>query len=75
MKWIPKSITACQSAPGSAAWGNYSGSPWVGPISGATPGSSSTCYDNSNNAAIPFTYSLTQNNGAGVNCALPFKLQ
>jgi hypothetical protein len=41
----------------------------------ATPGSSTTCYDNGNTASVQQTYSLAQNNGAGLNCALSFKMQ
>jgi hypothetical protein len=47
---------------------------------GANPGtaagaSSTTCYDNGGNASNPMQYSMTRNNGAGVNCALSFQLQ
>ena len=41
----------------------------------ATPGSSTTCYDNGNVASAPQKYSLTQNSGAGMNCALSFRFQ
>jgi hypothetical protein len=48
---------------------------WVGTTdTSATPASSTTCYDNGNLGGIQH-YSLTQNNGAGVNCALSFKMQ
>lgn len=41
----------------------------------ATVGSASTCFDNGNNAGGQQQYSLTQSNGAGVNCALMFEFQ
>ena len=47
----------------------------------ATPGGSgitataTTCYDNGNNAANPVVYSMSQNSGGGLNCALSFKFQ
>jgi prepilin-type N-terminal cleavage/methylation domain-containing protein len=44
------------------------------PATYATPGSATTCYDNGN-ASGTQKYSLTQNNGAGVNCALSFRMQ
>ncbi len=34
-----------------------------------------TCMDNGNVAGTNFNYSLSQNNGAGVNCDLSFKMQ
>jgi hypothetical protein len=37
-------------------------------------GSSATCFDNAGVAGAT-SYSLTQNNGNGVNCALSFKMQ
>ncbi len=37
--------------------------------------SSLTCYDNSNNAINPIVYSMSQNGGNGMNCALSFKFQ
>ncbi len=40
---------------------------------GATTGSPTTCYDNGGAAGLPQTYSITQNNGSGMNCALSFK--
>ncbi len=45
------------------------------PDTSQTPPSSSTCYDNGNNAANPMQYSLGQNGGAGVNCALSFQFR
>jgi prepilin-type N-terminal cleavage/methylation domain-containing protein len=45
------------------------------PGGSAIPASSTTCYDNSNNAANNVNYSLSQNGGNGLNCALSFKFQ
>jgi prepilin-type N-terminal cleavage/methylation domain-containing protein len=47
---------------------------------GAAPGTAApptnlTCYDNGNNASAPMQYSLSQNSGTGVNCALSFQFQ
>ncbi len=47
----------------------------VSPYTTATPGSSTTCFDNGNTAGQPQQYSMEQNNGAGVNCALSFRFQ
>lgn len=41
----------------------------------AAPASSTTCYDNGNNSSVPMTYSMGQNTGAGVNCALSIQFQ
>jgi prepilin-type N-terminal cleavage/methylation domain-containing protein len=61
---------------------NWNTATWAagGGVSGtsdtsATPGSSTTCYDNNSNGGTPQKYSLSQNNGIGTNCALSFKLQ
>ncbi len=50
---------------------------WIGTADSLTPvsGSSTTCYDNSGNASSPIVYSINQNAGAGVNCALSFRFQ
>ena len=40
----------------------------------AIQGTSATCYDNGNGSG-PQQYSLAQNNGAGINCALSFRFQ
>jgi prepilin-type N-terminal cleavage/methylation domain-containing protein len=45
------------------------------PTTAATPGSSTTCYDNANSAGAPQQFSMQQNNGNGVNCALSFRFQ
>jgi prepilin-type N-terminal cleavage/methylation domain-containing protein len=42
---------------------------------GTVSGSSTTCYDNAGSSANPMQYSMTQNNGANVNCALSFRIQ
>jgi len=44
------------------------------PTTNATAGSSTTCYDN-NSGSGPQQYSVSQNNGAGLNCALSFAFQ
>lgn len=46
-----------------------------GPTTSATQVTPLTCYDNNNVAGATQQYSLTQNNGTGVNCALSFKFQ
>jgi hypothetical protein len=52
------------------------------PTTNATPGSSTTCYDNSSAASgtpgvagAAQHYSVEISNGAGVNCALSFRMQ
>lgn len=52
-------------------------SDWINTASSsvAAAGSSTTCYDNNNSTSNPVTYSLTQNNGIGMNCGLAFKMQ
>lgn len=42
---------------------------------GTAAASSVTCYDNNNVAAATMNYSITQNAGAGMNCALVFRFQ
>ena len=37
--------------------------------------SSTTCFDNKNSASNTVQYSVSQNNGAGLNCSLSFKFQ
>lgn len=46
-----------------------------GPYTTSLAGSSSTCFDNGGNNGVSMTYSVGQNNGAGVNCALSFQFQ
>lgn len=45
-----------------------------GPTTAPTPASANTCYDNGN-VTGPQKYSVTTNNGNGVNCALSFQFQ
>lgn len=48
----------------------------VGAAAGtATPGSSTTCYDNGNNSSATMAYSTRQNGGNGINCVLAFQFQ
>jgi hypothetical protein len=55
--------------------GANSGSPNYGPSTAATAGSSTTCYDNGDSAGAAQQYSMAQNGGSGVNCALSFRFQ
>jgi hypothetical protein len=55
-------------------WAAGGGVAGTGPGIAAT-GSGTACFDNGGNAANPMQYSLTQNGGAGVNCALSFRFQ
>lgn len=49
---------------------------WVGASSTtATPPSSTTCYDNGGVNGATQQYSIGQNDGAGLNCALSFRFQ
>lgn len=41
----------------------------------ATPGSTTTCYDNNNAVNATQQYSAEQSGGQGVNCTLPFRFQ
>lgn len=58
-----------------------SGATWAGGINQAppyttpTPGSSTSCFDNGNVNGAGQQYSLKQNGGNGVNCALSFQFQ
>ena len=45
------------------------------PYTSATSGTSTTCFDNGNVASKAQQYSIGQNGGTGVNCALSFKTQ
>ena len=47
----------------------------VPPPTGATAGSPTSCFDNGNSGGAQQQYSLSQNNGVGVNCPLSFRLQ
>ncbi len=49
-------------------------------VYGASPGtaaaaSSTTCYDNAGSTSNPMQYSMGQNSGSGMNCALSFQMQ
>jgi hypothetical protein len=57
-----------------AAWAAGGGAQGASP-GAAAPGSSTTCYDNGNNATNPMQYSLEINNGSNTNCALSFRMQ
>jgi hypothetical protein len=41
----------------------------------AVAGTSTTCFDDGNSVGGKMQYSLSQNNGNGVNCTLSFKMQ
>jgi prepilin-type N-terminal cleavage/methylation domain-containing protein len=45
------------------------------PNPSVAPASSVSCFDNGGNSSSPYQYSLTQNNGNGVNCGISFKMQ
>ena len=55
-------------------WAAGGGANGASPGAAATP-STTTCYDNGGNAASTMAYSVQQNNGSGVNCALSFQFQ
>ena len=61
-------------AAGGGNMGAYNGSPYDGPTTAATPGSPTTCYDNGSVTGTQH-YSMEQNNGAGINCALSVQFQ
>jgi prepilin-type N-terminal cleavage/methylation domain-containing protein len=68
-------FAANPSVPAWAAGGGGVGaSSSNGPTTAATPGSSTTCYDNGGGSG-PQQYSMAQNSGSGVNCALSFQFQ
>jgi hypothetical protein len=57
--------------PSSAAWGSgVVAVPYTNPVSG----SPTTCFDNGGGSSQQ-AYSLEENGGAGINCALSFKMQ
>jgi len=78
-------VTAEYLTTGSGSWnpwaaggGNFgasSFSPNYGPTTAATPGSSTTCYDNGGNAGQAQQYSVEISDGSNINCALSFKIQ
>lgn len=45
------------------------------PTTAAVAGSATTCYDNNSSAGAAQQYSVTQNNGNGINCALSFRFK
>ena len=55
------------------AW--WSGSNYNSVRTTATPGSFTTCFDNNNVNGQVMQYSIGQNNGSGMNCALSFKME
>ncbi len=60
--------------------GGGQGYVWASPPNGTTiltktAGSPTTCFDDGGNAANPVQYSLSQNGGTNVNCALSFQFQ
>ena len=59
---------------GTNTMGANSGSPNYAPTTTATAGSALTCYDN-NGISGTQNYSMGQNGGAGINCALSFQFQ
>jgi hypothetical protein len=59
---------------GGGVSGNYSW-PTDTATTAATAGSPTTCYDNNSTNGTNQQYSMTQNNGANVNCALSFQFQ
>jgi prepilin-type N-terminal cleavage/methylation domain-containing protein len=84
---LPQSgnVTATYVCSGTGYYSNVvwaSGGSWLGGTGtlGGDPGTSIngspvTCYDNGGNASKPTVYSNEQNGGAGMNCALSFKMQ
>jgi len=58
-----------------STFGKESASPAYGPTTAATAGAANTCYDNGGVNGITQHYSMEQNNGAGINCALSFEFQ
>ena len=62
---------------GGPVWVNPGGGqvPYYGLTTAATQGTSTTCYDNGNTLNATQQYSMAQNNGTGVNCALSFQVQ
>jgi hypothetical protein len=73
---LPQSgtVTAVMPSHSGLYWANNPspGSPFT-PYTTATPGTSVTCYDNGNVGGATQQYSVAQNGGAGVNCALSFQ--
>jgi len=55
--------------------GYLQGTPAAGVNTSPVPASATTCYDNGNQWSTTRQYSMSQNGGAGVNCALSFRFQ
>jgi prepilin-type N-terminal cleavage/methylation domain-containing protein len=53
----------------------WAGGPSSWPYTTATPGSSTTCFDNGNVAGATQQYSTEQSGGNGMNCSLSFQMQ
>jgi hypothetical protein len=63
-------------AAGGGGRGTGSGTRSAYPSTAATPGGPTTCYDNNNSGSNALQqYSMGQNSGAGMNCALSFQFQ
>jgi prepilin-type N-terminal cleavage/methylation domain-containing protein len=71
VSWDYPAWAAGGGADGASAW-NGQGSL---PTTAATSGSPTTCYDNGNVGGGTQQYSMEQNGGTGVNCALSFRFQ
>ena len=57
------------------AYAAYPTGGYLGKDLGAISASDKTCYDNGGNAGQMPKYSLSRNEGSGVNCALSFEFQ
>jgi prepilin-type N-terminal cleavage/methylation domain-containing protein len=74
-------VTAMYVNPNSASWAAGGGAqgaavdPTNAPTTAATPGSATTCYDNSNVGGATQQYSVEMSGGSNVNCALSFRFQ
>jgi len=60
---------------GDPDWTDGTDTLYSSPSTAATAGSSTTCYDNNNTNSATQRYSVSQNGGNGINCALSFKFQ
>jgi len=63
------------AAGGGNAWGGGVGGNQGASDTSPTFPTADTCYDNANSNGQPQQYSMGQNNGTGINCALSFKFQ
>ena len=73
--YLNASLASSSGDSWAAGGGTAGASSANGPTTSATPGSSTTCYDNGNVAGASQQYSVEISNGSNVNCALSFKLQ